>query len=381
MISERVRNLKPSATLEINKKAKELKAKGVDVINLSVGEPDFDTPEPIKDFAIKVIKEGFTKYTDTAGIQELREAISNKLEKENGLSYSPSQIVVSNGAKHSLYNIFLAILDPGDEVIIPAPYWVSYPEMVCLAGGVPVFCRWDKNFKMDMEHLKFLINRKTKALILNSPSNPTGIVYEKAEIDSIAEMLIKSNILCISDEVYEKIIYDGKKYVSIASHSSEMKRNTVIVNAVSKTFAMTGWRIGYIAAEKEIADAVSKIQGQTTSAPSSISQKAAVFAIKEGQALYSEMVNEFQKRRDFLLKNLPEEFFYPVPMGAFYLFFSYNEMDSLTLCKQLLEEKYLAAVPGVEFGADKFIRISYATSMKNLEITVDRLNDFVRENK
>lgn len=381
VISEKAKNIKPSATLEINKKAKELKAKGIDVINLSVGEPDFDTPEPIKDFAINAIEEGFTKYTDTAGILELREAISEKLEKENGLSYSPSQIVVSNGAKHSLYNIFLAILNPGDEVIIPAPYWVSYPEMVRLADGIPVFCRWDKNFKIDMEHLKTLINKKTKVLILNSPSNPTGIVYEKKEIDSIADILIKNNILCISDEVYEKIIYDGKKHISIASHSPEMKRYTVVVNAVSKTFAMTGWRIGYIAAEKEIADAVNKIQGQTTSAPSSISQKASLFAIRKGQALYSEMVKEFQKRRDYLLKNLDEDFSYPVPWGAFYLFCNYRDMDSLTLCKRLLEEKYLAAVPGVEFGADRFIRISYAIDMKNLEIAVERLNKFAKENR
>ncbi|MCX8082510.1 MAG: pyridoxal phosphate-dependent aminotransferase [bacterium] len=381
MISEKAKNIKPSATLEINKKAKELKAKGVDVINLSVGEPDFDTPDIIKEFAIKSIKDGFTKYTDTAGILELREAICEKLEKENGLSYAPSQIVVSNGAKHSLYNIFLAILNDGDEVIIPAPYWVSYPEMVSLAGGVPVFCKWDKNFKIDMEHLKSLINKRTKALVLNSPSNPTGIVYDKEEIDSIAEILLKNNIICISDEVYEKIMYDGKQHISIASYSPEMKKITVVVNAVSKTFAMTGWRIGYIAAEKEIADAINKIQGQTTSAPSSISQKAAVIAIKEGERLYTDMVKEFQKRRDYLLKSIPEEFSYPVPMGAFYLFCSYKEMDSMVLCKRLLEEKFLAAVPGVEFGADKFIRISYATSMKNLEVTVERLKEFVKENR
>jgi len=381
MISEKAKNIKPSATLEINRKAKELKAKGIDIINLSVGEPDLDTPEPIKEFAIQAIKDGFTKYTDTAGILELREVIAEKLEKENGLSYSPSQIVVSNGAKHSLYNIFLSILDPGDEVIIPAPYWVSYPEMVRIAGGVPVFCKWDKNFKIHLEHLKSLINKRTKALILNSPSNPTGIVYEKGEIDSIAELLIKNNILCISDEVYEKIIYDGKQHISIATHSPEMKKLTIVVNAVSKTFAMTGWRIGYIAAEKEIADAVNKIQGQTTSAPSSISQKAALFAIKEGEKLYSEMVREFQNRRNFLVNNLPKELFFPVPMGAFYLFFSYNDMDSLELGKRLLEEKFLAVVPGVEFGADRFIRISYATDMKNLEKTVERLSEFVKENQ
>lgn len=381
MIAEKIRQLKPSATLEINKKAKELKAKGVDVINLSVGEPDFDTPDPIKEFAIQAIRDGFTKYTEANGIPELKKAISEKLEKENGLAYSPEQVVVSNGAKHSLYNVMLAVIEPGDEVIIPAPYWVSFPEMVRIAGGVPVFCRWGENFKMDPEHLKSLINKKTKALILNSPSNPTGIVYDRKEIEEAAEILLKNRILCISDEVYEKIIYGGMSHTSIASHSPEMKKLTVVVNAVSKTFSMTGWRIGYIAAEKEIADAVGKVQGQTTSAPCSISQKAAYFAMKEGEKLYSGMIKEFQKRRDFLVNNLPDEFIYPLPMGAFYLFFNYRDMDSMVLGKRLLEEKFLAAVPGADFGADRFIRISYATSMKNLEITVARLKEFAEENR
>ncbi len=381
MIAYKIRQIKPSATLEINRKAKKLKAAGVDVINLSVGEPDFDTPEPVKEFAVQAIRDGFTKYTEANGTPELKKAISEKLEKENGLSYSPEQVVVSNGAKHSLYNVFLAIIEPGDEVIIPAPYWVSYPEMVRLAGGVPVFCGWNSDFKMDMEHLKSLINKKTKALILNSPSNPTGVVYDKKEIYDVAEILLKNNILCISDEVYEKIIYEGMEHTSIASHSPEMKKLTVVVNAVSKTFAMTGWRIGYIAAEKDIASAVGKVQGQTTSAPCSISQKAAYYAIKGGEKLFSGMIEEFQKRRNYLIKNLPRNLHYPVPMGAFYLFFNYRDMDSVELGKRLLEEKFLAAVPGADFGADKFIRISYATSMKNLEITVQRLTEFTFENK
>ncbi len=381
MIAEKVKRLKPSATLEINRKAKELKAKGVDVINLSVGEPDFDTPDPVKESAIQAIRDGFTKYTEVNGIPELKKVISEKLEKENGLSYSPEQVVVSNGAKHSLYNIMLAILEPGDEVIVPAPYWVSFPEMVRIAGGVPVFCRWREDFKMDLGHLKSLISKKTKALILNSPSNPTGIVYEKKEIDGVAEILLKNNILCISDETYEKILYDGISHTSVASHSPEMKKLTVVVNAVSKTFSMTGWRIGYTAAEKEIADAIGKIQGQTTSAPCSISQKAACFAIKEGKKLYSGMIREFQRRRDFLINNLPDDFVYPMPMGAFYLFFNFRDMDSMVLGKRLLEEKFLAVVPGAEFGADRFIRISYATSMDNLRITVARLKEFAEENR
>ncbi len=381
MIAEKIRQMKPSATLEINKKAKEMKAKGIDVVNLSVGEPDFDTPDPIKEFAIKAIHDGFTKYTEASGILELRRAICEKLERENGLSYAPEQIVVSNGAKHSIYNLLLAVIEPGDEVIIPAPYWVSFPEMVRIAGGVPVFCRWNERFKIDMEHLRSLITRRTKALILNSPSNPTGVVYDKEEIDAVAEILLKNNILCISDEVYEKIIYEGRQHISIASHSPEMKKMTVVVNAASKTFSMTGWRIGYIAAEKEIAKAVGKVQGQTTSAPCSISQKAAYFAIKEGEKLYSGMIKEFYNRRNFLIKNLPSDFVYPVPMGAFYLFVNYKDMDSVVLGKRLLEEKFLATVPGADFGADRFIRISYATSMDNLEKTVARLKEFVEENR
>ncbi len=381
MISDKARQLRPSATLEINRKAKEMKAKGVDVINLSVGEPDFDTPDPIKEFAIQAIRDGFTKYTEARGTAELRDVICEKLERENGLAYLPEQVVVSNGAKHSIYNVLLAVLEPGDEVIIPAPYWVSFPEMVRIAGGVPVFCRWDENFKMDMEQLKGLINRKTKALIFNSPSNPTGIVYDKGEMDCLAEILVKNNVLCISDEIYEKIIYDGVSHISIATHSPEMKKLTVVVNGASKTFSMTGWRIGYIAAEKEIADAVGKIQGQTTSAPCSISQKAAYFAMKEGEKVYSYMMKEFQKRRDFLVKNMPDDYTYPVPMGAFYLFVNYRDMDSALLAKRLLDEKSIAAVPGVDFGADKYIRLSYATSMKNLATSVERLKEFVEGNR
>ncbi|MCD6221631.1 pyridoxal phosphate-dependent aminotransferase [bacterium] len=380
MISEKVKRLKPSATLAVNKKAKELIAKGKDVINLSVGEPDFDTPDIIKEAGIEAIKEGFTKYTEAKGIKELRVAISEKLERENNLKYDPDNIVVSNGAKHSLFNIFLAVLNPGDEVIIPAPYWVSYPPMVEIAGGKPVICRWNDKFKIDTDELKKLINKRTKALILNSPSNPTGIVYTKKELEEIAEIIVKNKILCISDEVYEKILY-GTEHISIASLSEEVKKLTVVVNGVSKTFAMTGWRIGYIAAEKEIADAVNKIQSQTTSAPSSISQKGAYFAIKEGEKLYKDMVSEFKRRRDFITKNLSKEIKFPYPEGAFYLFFNFKDMDSEVFSKRLLEEKYVASVPGKDFGADKFVRISYATSMENLKKAIERINEFVQENR
>lgn len=379
MIADRIKKLKSSATMQINRKSKEMQATGIEVINLSVGEPDFDTPEPIKQYAIKAIKEGFNKYTDEQGIFELRKEIARKLQEDNGLSYDPSQIVVSNGAKHSLFNLFLAITEPGDEIIIPAPYWVSYPAMVNIAGGIPVFCRWNNNFKIDIEHLKSLITKKTKAVVLNSPSNPTGIVYEKRELEEISEVLIDRGILCISDEVYEKIIYENKKHISIASISPEMKKLTIVVNGVSKSFSMTGWRIGYIAAEDEIARAVSKIQGQTTSAPCSISQKAAYYAIKQGDVLSSAMIQEFRNRRGFLIENLSKEFFYPVPMGAFYLFLNYRNMDSVLLADRLLKKKFLATVPGQDFGADRFIRISYATSMENIQKTVERLNEVAQE--
>ena len=381
MISERIRELKPSATMEINRKSKEMQSRGLAVINLSVGEPDFDTPGPIKEYAIDSIREGFTKYTVEKGIPELRQEICLKLKRDNGLSYDPEQVVVSNGAKHSLFNLFLSIIEPGDEVIIPAPYWVSYPAMVSIAGGVPVFCRWNRDFKIDTEHLKSLVTPRTKALVLNSPSNPTGIVYLEKELQEIAGILTRHGILCISDEVYEKIIYQGMKHVSIASLSPEMKKLTVVVNGVSKSFSMTGWRIGYIAAEKGIAAAVSKVQGQTTSAPCSISQKAAYYAMKHGDSLSASMMEEFSRRRDYLVNNLSEEFSYPVPMGAFYLFFSYRQMDSLVLAGRLLDEKLLAVVPGQDFGADRYVRISYATSMDNVKETVRRLNEIAGQGR
>lgn len=377
-ISERAKLLKPSATLSLNKKAKEMKAKGLDIINLTVGEPDFDTPDEIKEYAIRAMKEGYTKYTEEKGMKDLREAICEKFEKENNLKYDPEEIVVSNGAKHSLFNIFLSILNPGDEVIIPIPYWVSYPAMVIICGGVPVFCKYNDKFKIDIDDLKSKISKKTKAIILNSPSNPTGIVYDKKEIEEIAEIIVKNRILCISDEVYEKIIFD-KEHISIASLSEETKNLTIVVNGVSKTFAMTGWRIGYIACRKEIADTIAKIQGQTTSAPSSISQKGSYYAIKEGEKLYKNMVKEFKKRRDFLVENLPNEIKYPYPEGAFYMFLNIKDMNSKELSEKLLMEKFIATVPGDDFGVDNYVRISYATSIENLKKAVERIKEFVKE--
>jgi aspartate aminotransferase len=379
-LSEKVKFLKPSATMALNKKAKEMKAKGFDVVNLTVGEPDFDTPYEIKEYAERAMKEGFTKYTEEKGLKELRDAICEKLERENKLKYEPEEIVVSNGAKHSLFNIFLAILNPGDEVIIPVPYWVSYPAMISICGGIPIFCKYNEKFKIDIEDLKKKITKKTKAIILNSPSNPTGIVYDKNELEEIADTIISNKILCISDEVYEKIIFD-KEHISIAEFSKEMKDLTIVVNGVSKTFAMTGWRIGYTASKREIADAIGKIQGQTTSAPSTISQKASFYAIKEGERLYRNMVEEFRKRKDFIIENLPEEVKYPNPEGAFYMFLNFKDMDSNEFSKRLLEEKFIATVPGCEFGVDNYIRISYATSMENLKKAIERIKEFIKENK
>lgn len=378
-LSDRVLKLKGSATLGINSKVKELKRKGIDVINLSVGEPDFDTPIPIKEEAISGIREGFTKYTEPEGTFELREAICEKLLRENSLSYTPEQIVVSNGAKHSIFNTLLATLNPGDEVIIPAPYWVSYPAMVKIAGGKPVFCKWNDEFKIDIDHLKSLINKRTKLIILNSPCNPTGIVYTRKELEEIAEIIVENNILCISDEIYEKIVYDVE-HVSIASIDEEVKRRTILVNGVSKTFAMTGWRIGYIAADIEISKAVKKIQSQTTSCPSSVSQKAAISAIKWYSDISKIMVEEFKRRRDYILRNISEKIPYLQPQGTFYIFLNIGNSDSEKVAKKLLEEKHVAVVPGKDFGAEGFLRVSFATDIENIKEGIKRINEFAEEN-
>ncbi|MGB9642113.1 MAG: pyridoxal phosphate-dependent aminotransferase [Candidatus Ratteibacteria bacterium] len=375
-ISQKAKNIKPSSTLAVNKKAMELVAAGEKIINLSVGEPDFDTPDFIKDAAIKALNEGFTKYTDSSGIKPLRQAICEKFKRDNNLEYLPDQIVVSCGAKHSLFNALFALCDEEDQVIIPAPYWVSYPEMVKLAGGIPVICRYKENFKMDLNHLEEIISEKTKVLILNSPSNPTGIVYTRDELEQIAEIALKHQIVVISDEVYEHLVYGGLKHISIASLSQEMKKLTVVVNGVSKTYAMTGWRIGYLAAELPLAKAIANIQSQTTSNPTSFAQKAALAALTADQSFVQDMVKEFEKRRNYIVENISPLIHYCKPDGAFYVFLKIGNTSSTELAEKLLMEEKLATVPGDDFGAQGFIRISFATSMENVKETVKRLNQF-----
>ena len=382
--SSKLMTVKPSATLSITSKAKAMVKAGEDVIILAAGEPDFGTPQIIKDAAIKAINDGFTRYTPVSGILSLKEAVCSKLKKDNGLTYSTDEIVVSCGAKHSLYNVLQAICNPKDEVLIIPPYWLSYEEMVRLAGGVPKVLTVEEknNFKINADQIKAAITDKTKALIINSPSNPAGIIYDEKELTEIGKICTENNILIISDEIYEKIIYDGKKHFSIAAVSDEVKASTIVVNGVSKSYAMTGWRIGYIAGNKKIASMVSTLQSHSTSNPCSISQVAAECALRtdlEGEM--KKNCDTFQKRRDILLEKLaPVEKITPLkPEGAFYMFcdISKTGMDSLTFSQKLLEEKKVAVIPGGPFGDDRFIRVSFATSMENIEKGTDRIIEWI----
>jgi len=389
MIAERATKVKPSPTLAVDSKAKQLKAKGMDVVNFGVGEPDFDTPEHIKEAAIKAIKDGFTKYTPVGGIDELKEAIIEKLEKDNKLTYNKENIVVSCGAKHSLYNIAQALFGPGDEVIIPSPYWVSYPDQVLLNDAIPVIVNTyeEDEFMLRPEVLKEKITSRSKALILNSPSNPTGFIYTENALKEIAEIALKHNLYIISDEIYEKLIYDNEKHISIACLSEEIKEKTIVVNGLSKAYAMTGWRIGYAAGHTEIIKTMTTIQSQSTSNPTSIAQKAAVAALRGNQNCVSEMRKEFEKRRNFLVQELNRipGVSCKMPKGAFYVFPNIsnifgNKIDkniinsSMDLSIYLLEKALVALVPGSAFGAEGYIRISYATSMENLSKGIDRIS-------
>jgi aspartate aminotransferase len=391
-LSSRISAIKPSPTLAITAKANALKAEGRDIIGFGAGEPDFDTPINIKMAAIKAIEEGFTKYTPVDGIVELKDAIIHKLQRDNQLSYNRSQVVVSCGAKHTLYNLIQVLCEEGDEVIIPSPYWVSYLDMVVLSGARPVIIKTNESqgFKMHPQQLEGSINEKTKVIILNSPSNPAGVVYNPSELDALAKIVLKRGILVISDDIYEKIIYDGLPFSNITSVNKEMKNLTIVVNGVSKAYSMTGWRIGYAAGPEEIIAAVTKLQSQNTSNPTSIAQKAAVEALNGNQDGVAEMVAEFSKRRDVIVEKLNAipGITCMNPQGAFYVFPDISALfgrsyqgraisDSSDLTAYLLDEADIAVVPGADFGHDDHIRLSYATSMKNIEEGLKRIQSAV----
>jgi aspartate aminotransferase len=371
--SKRAQALKASPTLAITSKAKKLKAEGEDVVNFAGGEPDFDTPQHIKEAAIEALKAGYTKYTPSAGASFLIEAIINKFREDNKLEYNENQIVVSCGAKHSLFNVIQVLCQEHDEVIIPAPYWVSYPEMVKFAESTPVIIKTVQvnDFKLKAETLEKYITNKTKAFILNSPSNPTGTVYQKEELEEIAKVLVNNRIYCISDEIYEKIIYDDAQHVSIASLGEEIYNLTVTINGVSKAYSMTGWRIGYLAASEEIASRVESLQSHSTSNPTSISQKAAQAALTKSQESVSEMVSEFNERRKRIVEGLNsiKGFSCLEPKGSFYCFCNIKDtgLGSMDLANKLLDEAKVAVVPGIAFGDDNYIRVSFACGQDEIK--------------
>ena len=387
-LARRVKEIKPSPTLAVDAKAKALLAQGIDVVGFGAGEPDFDTPDNIKEAAIKAIKSGFTKYTPAGGTEELKKAVCQKFQKDNNLDYAPPEILISCGAKHSLYNICQALFEEGDEVLIPSPYWVSYPDMVMLAGGTPVIIKTTEKtgFRMTAQDLEKAITPKTKALILNSPSNPTGASYSKEDLTAIARVVLKKGITVISDEIYEKLIYDGFQFSSIASCDPALKPQTLVVNGVSKSYSMTGWRIGYAAGPKDVISAMTNIQSQSTSNPTSIAQKASLEALNGPQDFIPIMVKEFDRRRTYMVDRLnamPGVSCFK-PSGAFYAFPNVSGVygrkagsltiaDSSTFAQYLLESVNVAVVPGVAFGADENIRLSYATSFANIEKGLDRI--------
>ncbi len=382
-ISQRVEKLTPSLTLAITAKAKKLKAEGADVVNLGAGEPDFDTPEHIKVAAMGSLDAGFTKYTPSSGIPELREAIAEKLKADNGLVYEPEQITVSCGAKHALFNALLAAIEPGDEVLIPAPYWLSYPEMVRLAGGEPIIVPTTAATGYKLTPDQFLENMSplTKMIIINSPSNPTGTVYTENELAALAEVALDEEIMILSDEIYEKLIYGGSKHASIASFSNEVYEQTITVNGFSKAYSMTGWRLGYTAAPMNVAKAINSLQSHSTSNPTSFAQKGAWAAYKGPQDCVEDMRGEYESRLKStcaLLDGIPS-LGYVRPQGAFYILIDISKtgMDSVTFSDKLLDEEKVAVVPGIAFGDDATVRISYATSMDQIEEGIKRIRRFL----
>ena len=396
-LSRKCLNVNESLTLAISAKAKQMKAEGKDVIGFGAGEPDFQTPDYIMEAARKALDEGFTNYTPASGTLELREEICKKFKRDNNLDYSPDQIIVSNGAKHSLYNVFQTLLNPGDEVLISEPYWVSYPEMVKMGDGTPVFVKTtqENNFKMKPEDLKDKITSNTKALILNSPSNPTGTVYSKEEMEKIAELALKYNFYVISDEVYEYLIYDDVEHVSFASLSDEVKDITILINGMSKAYAMTGWRVGFAAGSKEIIDVMGNIQSHSTSNPNSIAQYASTVGLKnveKAEENISKMGKEFDKRRQVMVEKINNNplLSCTTPKGAFYIMLNIGQVidksykgnkieGSLSFADSLLDAEQVAVVPGIAFGTDHHVRLSYENSMENIKNGLDRINNFVEK--
>ncbi len=392
ILSKKAMGISPSLTLAITAKAKKMKAEGIDVIGFGAGEPDFNTPKNIQEAAIKAIQEGLTRYTAASGIIELKEAIVNKLKNDNGLEYKTSQIVISTGAKQCLANVFQAILNTGDEVIIGAPYWVSYPELVQLADGVPVYVHTEEknNFKITVEELEKVATKNTKAIVINSPNNPTGTAYTREELQALADFAKDKNILIISDEIYEKLLYGENGHISIASLSEDAYNRTIVINGVSKAYAMTGWRIGYAASSEAITKLMSNIQSHTTSNPCSISQYASVEALNGDQSEVERMKVEFKNRRDYMVEriNAIDNLSCIKPEGAFYVMVNISKVlnkevdgsiikDSLIFSDLLLEKERVAVIPGIAFGVDEFIRLSYATSIENIKNGLDRIEKFV----
>ena len=383
-LSSNVAQITPSLTLAIDSKAKAMRAEGIDVCGFGTGEPDFDTPEHIKEAAIKALQEGFTKYTPSAGLPELRTAISEKFAKDNDIDYKPNQVIVSNGAKQSCFNAILACCEPGDEVIIPAPYWLSYPDMVKLVGADPVIVQTkaSNSYKMTAEEFENAMTPRTKMVILNSPGNPTGAVYTRDEIEKIIEVALTEDIFILSDEIYEKLIYDDASHVSPASLSKEAYDLTITVNGFSKAYAMTGWRLGYLGAPEEIAKVIDSLQSHSTSGPNSFAQKGAVAALKGSQQCVSDMRDEFNVRREYMYERLAAipNVTTVKPLGAFYMLADISKfgLSSTNFADRLLSKAEVAVVPGVAFGDDKTVRLSYATDLETIKTGLDRIEQFCR---
>jgi len=394
-ISDKISKIAPSITLAIDAKLKQMIADGIKVYGFGAGEPDFDTPKYIRDAAIEAINNGMTRYTAAQGTMELRKAICAKLERENGLTYSPNQIIASSGAKHSLSNTFAAILNPGDEVILPVPYWVSYTEIIKLNGGVPVLVATNKenDFKMTKQELQNAITSKTKAILINTPNNPTGSIYSEQELRDIAKIAVANNLFVVSDEIYERLTYDGKKHISIASLGDDIKELTIVINGMSKAYAMTGWRLGYAAGNERLIKAMSSVQSHAVSHPNSITQHASAIALNGPQDDLHNMVEQFAKRSSYMYDRLSaiKGLKCLKPEGAFYVYVDITCYMGKSLCGQtikssldfaqiLLEKGQVAVIPGAAFGTDNFIRLSYATSMETIEKGIDRFESFIEEN-